>query len=131
MKRLTAGTITVTVPITFKRRRGRKRIVAPDGTELAPQSQSVREIDNALVKAIARAYRWQRMLESGTYSTLKDLAAVERLDPAYVSRVLKLTLLAPPLVENALNGHQTTGLDLQKLTRPIPVDWKEQARMFR
>ena len=121
--------LTVKVPIALARRRGRKRIVAPDGTEMATPSPSP-VIDSALVKAIARAYRWQRLLESGTYTTLRELAAAERLDPAYVSRVLKLTLLAPSLVENALNGHQSTGLDLQKLARPIPVDWKEQARMF-
>ena len=123
-------TLTVEVPIAHARRRGRKRIVAPDGSEMTTPAPAP-SIDSALIKAIARAYRWQRLLESGMYSTLKELAAAERLDPAYVSRVLKLTLLAPSLVENALNGHQTSGLDLQKLARPIPVDWEEQARIFR
>ena len=122
--------LTVKVPIALARRRGRKRIIAPDGTEMATPAPAP-SIDSALVKAIARAYRWQRLLECGMYSTLKELAAAERLDPAYVSRVLKLTLLAPSLVENALNGHQATGLNLQKLARPIPVDWEEQARIFR
>ncbi|WP_108663817.1 hypothetical protein [Acuticoccus kandeliae] len=125
-----ADTITVTVPITFKRRRGRKRIVAPDGTELAPGTPSVGEIDNALVKAIARAYRWQRMLESGEHATLRELAKAERLDPAYVSRVLKLTLLAPMLIEDAINGTKTSALDLRKLTGRFSLDWQEQASLI-
>lgn len=108
-------TITVKVPIAFQRQRGRKRIVAPDGTEVAVASPSKREIDSALVKAIARAYRWQRMLEGGAYATLRDLAKAERLDPAYVSRILKLTLLAPPLVEAILNGQQPNGVTLKGL----------------
>ena len=131
MRDVPAETMTVRVPISFKRRRGRKRIVAPDGTELVPASSPpAGEIDSALVKAIVRAYRWQRMLESGEHATLRDLASAERLDVAYVSRVLRLTLLAPTLVEKSLDGRQATGLDLQKLARPIPVDWKEQDRMF-
>ena len=132
MRDVFAETMTVRVAISFKRRRGRKRIIAPDGTELETATSSPEgEIDSALMKAIARAYRWQRMLEGGEYATLRELAKAERLDAAYVSRVLKLTLLSPSLFENALNGHQSTGLDLRKLARPIPVDWEEQACMFR
>ena len=128
-----ADTITVKVPIAFKRRRGRKRIVAPDGTELAPAASSppASEIDSALVKAIARAYRWQRMLERGEYATLRELATVERLDAAYVSRILRLTLLAPELVEAAVNSSQTIALDLRKLTSPFSPDWQDQARLFK
>ena len=133
MRKVFADTITVKVPIAFKRRRGRKRIVAPDGTELAPAASSppASEIDSALVKAIARAYRWQRMLERGEYATLRELATVERLDAAYVSRILRLTLLAPELVEAAVNSSQTIALDLRKLTSPFSPDWQDQARLFK
>ena len=126
MRDLPSGTITVNVPIAFKRRRGRKRIVVPDGTELTPASpSSAGETDNALVKAIARAHRWQRMLESGEYVTLRELAKAERLDAAYVSRVLRLTLLAPALVEAILNeGLSTANSGIVK--RPLPLDWGEQ-----
>ena len=121
------STITVKVPIALKRQRGRKRIVAPDGSELAPAAaQPAGEIDSALVKAIARAYRWQRMLESGEYGTLRELAKAERLDPAYVSRLLRLTLLAPNLIESALDGIPSSHLDLRTLAKPFPIDWREQ-----
>ena len=131
MRDVPAATMTVRVPMSFKRRRGRKRIVAPDGTELEPASSPpTGEIHSALVKAIARAYRWQRMLESGDFATLRELAKAERLDAAYVSRVLRLTLLAPELVEAAVNGSQTVALDLMKLTSPFSPDWQEQTHLF-
>lgn len=96
MREISADTITVKVPIAFKRRRGRKQIVMPDGMELEPAASPLAgKVDNALLKAIARAYRWQRMLESGDYATLRELAKAECLDPAYVRGMLKLTLLAP------------------------------------
>ncbi|WMS41834.1 hypothetical protein RDV64_17435 [Acuticoccus sp. MNP-M23] len=121
-------TMTVKVPITFQRWRGRKRVVTPDGIELKPSPE--REIDNALVKAIARAHRWQRMLEGGEYATLRELATAERINPSYVSRVLRLTLLSPTLVENALNGTQAVTLDFQSLSKPFSADWNEQARLL-
>jgi len=120
--------MTVKVPITFQRWRGRKRVVTPDGTELKPSPE--REIDNAVVKAIARAHRWQRMLEGGEYATLRELATAEPINPSYVSRVLRLTLLSPTLVENVLNGTQAVSLDLQNLAKPFSADWHEQARLL-
>jgi len=117
--------ITVKVPITFKRRRGRKRLVAPDGTELVVVSQPTKETDNALVKAIARAYRWQRMLENGDHATLRDLAEAERLDAAYVSRLLRLTLLPPALVETILEGRQPEDTTVTALVRIASPIWAE------
>ncbi len=132
MRDVPAETMTVRVPIAFTRRRGRKRIVAPDGTELEPASSlpPTGAIDNALVKAIARAYRWQRMLESGEFATLRELAKAEGLDAAYVSRMLRLTLLAPDLVDDILAGPQTAALDLRRLAIPFSLDWQEQKCVF-
>ena len=121
--------MTMQVPIAFKRRRGRKRIVAPDGAEVAPASSPhAGKIDSALVKAIARAYRWQRMLESGEYATLRELAKAERLDPAYVSRMLRLTLLAPNLVQRILDGPRSRTPSLEALRATLPPDWTAQER---
>ncbi|WP_075220684.1 hypothetical protein [Acuticoccus yangtzensis] len=129
MRSVFADTITVNVPIAFKRRRGRKRIVAPDGTEVAPlSSPPTGEIDGALVKAIARAYRWQRMLESGEYATLRELAKAERLDPAYVSRVLRLALLPPPFVEAVVEGRQSAEITLKGLIGRVPMEWEALGR---
>lgn len=122
-------TIMLKVPITLARRRGRKRVLAADGTSVTPTPAP--EIDNALVKAIARAHRWQRMLESGVYATLRELAKAERLDPAYVSRMLRLTMLEPLLVEAILEGRQPEGLTLKKLKQCVPVEWSRVVEQLR
>lgn len=104
MSQISVDTMTVRVPIALGKRRGRKRVLAPDGTELVrPPAPS---IDSALVEAVARAFRWQRMLESGAYGTLRELATAERINPSYVSRFLRLTLLAPEVVEAILDGRR-------------------------
>jgi hypothetical protein len=87
----------------FQRRGGRKRIVAPDGSELAPTSKP--QPDSTLVKALARAHRWCRPLESGVYGTMAELADAERIGRSYVCRVLRLTLLAPVAVHSCETPH--------------------------
>jgi hypothetical protein len=87
-------TITVHIPLTFRKRGGRKRVVTPDGAEWAPRPR----VDNAMVKALARAFRWRRMLDEGVHATLDDLARAKAVHATYVSRVLRLTLLAPAIV---------------------------------
>jgi hypothetical protein len=89
------STLTVFLPIAWRRRGGRKVIVAPPGCDgWAPPPR----IDNTLIKALARAHRWRRMLEGGEYGTLAEMADAERISRSYVSRVLRLTLLAPDIV---------------------------------
>ena len=85
-------------------------------------------IDNTLVKALARAFRWQRMLEDGTYATVAELAAAEKINESYVCRVLRLTLLAPDIVEVVLDGRQPTELQMDFLLRPFPVECCKQRR---
>ena len=95
--------LTVRVPMTIRKRGGRKVVVAPQGAVINPPRQRV---DSTLVKAIARAYRWQRLLEEGAYASMRDLAAAEAISPTYISRLLRLTLLAPEIVEAVLDGRQ-------------------------
>ena len=71
-------TVTVRVPISVRRRGGRKLVVAPDGANIT--TPVCRHIDNAMVKAIARAFRWRAMLENGTYATIVEIAAVEKIN---------------------------------------------------
>ena len=99
-------TVTIHVPFRVVKRGGRKEIQMPEG---ATQS---RRIDNTLVKALARAFRWKRMLETGQFATIGDLATREGIAPSYLTRVLRLTLLAPELVEAILDGTQGSGLVL-------------------
>ncbi|WP_370287453.1 hypothetical protein [Roseomonas sp. HF4] len=83
--------------------------------------------DITLIKAVARAFRWRRMLESGRFATINELAAAEKINSSYVSRVLRLTLLAPDIVEAILDGRQPEGTTLPALMQPFPVDWEGQA----
>ena len=117
-------TVSVNVPMTFKLRGGRKVIILPDGTQgnLLPRAT----IDNTLVKAIARAFRWQAMLENGTYGCIEDIARTERINGSFVGRIVRLTLLAPDIVEAILEGKQPASLTLKGLMEPFPVEWERQ-----
>jgi hypothetical protein len=130
MTRATIGadgeTITVHVPMTFRKRGGRKRVVTPDGAEWAPRPQ----VDSAMVKALARAFRWRKMLDEGVYGTLEDLARAKDVHATYVSRVLRLTLLAPEIVEAILDGRQPAKLQLDDLLTAIPLGWERQRMRF-
>lgn len=122
-------TVTVRIPISIRRRGGRKLVLAPDGSSdiwAAP----CRRIDSAMVKAIARAFRWREMLENGTHATIAEIAAAEKINDSYVGRVLRLTLLAPDIVEAILNGRQPAGLQLPALMKPLPIDWGAQRRQL-
>ena len=119
-------TITVHIPLTFRKRGGRKLVVTPDGTEWAPRPR----VDNAMVKALARAFRWRKMLDEGVYATLEDLARAKGVHATYVSRVLRLTLLAPEIVEAILDGRQPAGVQLDILLEGFPLQWKGQPSYF-
>ena len=118
-----ARTLTVRVPFTIRKRGGRKLAIAADGSTLAPLRQ---RIDSTLIKALARAHRWNRLLESGRYVSAAELAAAEKINPSYVSRVLRLTLLAPDIVEAIIEGRQQDGIEADVLLRPFSADWDEQ-----
>ncbi len=94
--------LTVSLPLSIRKRGGRKRVVVPDGAASAAPSRS--QADNTLVKAIARAHRWQGMLESGQFNSIAELATAERINPSHLARVLMMTLLAPGIVESIPEG---------------------------
>jgi hypothetical protein len=119
-------TVTVRIPLKIRRHGGRKLIIAPEGA--APWAPPRARIDNTLVKAIARAFRWRRLLEEGQYSSVVELADAEKINKSYISRVLRLSLLAPPIIEAILNGRQPPMLGLPMLLEPLPVEWEVQHR---
>jgi hypothetical protein len=90
-----------------------------------------RQQDITLIKAVARAFRWRRMLEAGRFGTINELAAAEKINSSYVSRVLRLTLLAPDIVEAILDGRQPDGMTLPELMKSFPVGWRQQNRAGR
>jgi hypothetical protein len=124
-----ARTITVRIPISIRRRGGRKLVLAPDGTS-DTSARHCRRIDNAMIKAIARAFRWREMLENGMHATIAEIADAEKINESYVGRILRLTLLAPDIIESILDGRQLAALTLAVLMKPFPVEWERQWRTF-
>jgi hypothetical protein len=118
--------ITVHIPMTFRKRGGRKMVVTPDGAPWAPRPR----VDNVMVKALARAFRWRRMLDEGVCGTIEELAKREGVNRGYMSRLLRLTLLAPDLVEGILDGRQAEGLRLEDLLEPFSEKWEGQRAHF-
>ena len=120
-------TISVHVPFAIRKYGGRRQVVMPAD---APVSNLHPQIDSTLVKALARAFRWKRMLESGEFTTVKELAEHEKLGFSYMARVLRLSLLAPEIVEAILEGQQPTEITLASLLEPFPVAWVNQIQLF-
>jgi hypothetical protein len=123
-----ARTVTVEIPFTIRKRGGRKKIIPPDGASgwVSPRAR----IDNTMIKAIARGFRWRKLLETGVYGTLEEIAAAEKINPSYVSRLLRTTLLAPEIVEAILDGRQPADMTLALLMQPFGVLWAEQSQGF-
>ena len=127
--RLDGNTLVVRIPMRFQRRGGRKRIIAPDGSAIVLSSRP--EPDGTLVKALARAWRWQRMLDEGVYATVSEIGDAENVSKSYVSRILRLALLAPDLVETILAASTDQGIMLEQLERPLAASWAEQRTLLK
>lgn len=117
-------TVTVHVPFHLVKRGGRKEMRLPDG------ASNQCKMDNTLVKALARAFRWKRKLESGEFSTIADLALHEGIAPSYMTRVIRLTLLAPDIVEAILHGIQEPEMTQARVLAPFPMEWQAQSKAF-
>jgi hypothetical protein len=117
-------TISVHIPISMRHQGGRKQVVTPAGG--TPWIPIPPRVSNTLVKAIVRAHRWRDMLESGNYATVRDLAKAETIDEVYLGRVLRLTLLAPKIVEAILEGKHPATLELDDLLKQFPIEWEQQ-----
>jgi len=127
MPRQEPAVVTIKIPFAVRKRGGRKLVLAPDGVPVPPAAPHV---DSTLVKAIARAFRWQKLLETGRYATIKEIARAEKINPSYVSRVLRLTLLAPATVEAILEGRASAGPTLAEAMGVFPVEWARQRRQL-
>jgi len=125
----TATSITVRVPLTIRRRPGRKTVVTPvrEGGEAALLTRA----HPALVKALARAFRYQRLLDEGRYASISEMAAAERIERGYLGSLLRLTLLAPDIVEAILDGRRALDLGSGGLLEPLPTGWERQRESLR
>lgn len=124
--------VTVVVPLTVRRRGGRKQIIGPDGAPARAGSDTVQETrgDPVLVKALAHAFRWRWMLEEGRYASVRELSKAEGIDRGFLGKILQLTLLAPDLVGAILGGWHGDRLTVAALAAVTPNDWDDQRTVY-
>jgi len=115
-----SDTISVHVPFRFVKRGGRTEIVIPTN------STPTRKSDGTLVKALARAFRWKRLLDDGVFTSITEIAENEKLSFTYISRILRLSTLAPDIVEAIVDGDQPRSLMLAELLDEVPPCWTDQ-----
>jgi hypothetical protein len=99
-------------------------VLTPDGVPAWGRRPA--RVDSTLVKALARAHRWQKLLDRTSYASVEELAKAERINPSYLARVLRPTLLAPDIVECILNRSCAHSVTLHRLMKPFPLKWREQ-----
>lgn len=126
MSKHTVQTITVHVPMQFALRGGRKIIIS----EVAPAPPASPRTEDALLKALAKAFRWRKQIESGEYASITELARAQGVNDSYACRLLRLTLLSPETVTTVLDGRQHPDLTLKQLARPMPTQWDQQRLQF-
>lgn len=115
-----SGTLETFVPLVFKRR-GIRRLADTGAVAHDPM----------IIEAVARAFHWQHLLDSGEFESGAAIARAEGLHPSTVNELLRLTLLAPDIVEQLLAGRQPRRLTLIWFQRnPIPVDWQQQRQII-
>ena len=119
---------TTHIPMTFRPRGGKTVIVMPDGSRGVVRREAT--IDNTMIKVIARGFRWQQLLYDGTYTSIEDLAAAEKINPSYISRILRLAFLSPVVVQAILDGSHPAWLTMRDLLEPFPMDWRQQEQKF-
>jgi hypothetical protein len=123
---LSDGRLTLSVPIQIKRCSGRKRVMVPDGASF--QHRPWDGAPTSLQQALARGHRWLAMLESGEVKSLKAIAARERIDDSYVSRMVNLTTLAPDIIAAILDDALPNHVTLFDLAVDPPALWEAQRR---
>ena len=103
-------------------------MITPDGVTSAPAPRT--RVDSALLKALARGFRWRKLLETGHFATIQEIAEAENINPSYISRLLRMTLLAPETVEAILAGRKPEGLTMSRAMQPFALDWGQQRQDF-
>jgi hypothetical protein len=127
-KEVEDGVLVVSIPVSFLQRGGRKQIVVPPGA--ADWQPRASRCENSLINALAKAHLWRRLIETGKYTSAAELSRAEGINESYLCRVLRLTLLAPDIVEAILDGRQPRTLELQSLLKPLSTDWATQRKVL-
>lgn len=119
--------VVIDIPMSFRRRSGRKEVVLPPGAVAAGVLPI--EPPTPLAIALARAFRWQEMIETRTAKSNSDLARKLKVDQSYIARTIRLASLAPGIIEAILDGQEPDGLSLWGLRRDVPLLWQEQQKL--
>ena len=107
------------VPLRF-RRRGVRRV--------ASDERSVHDV--TLIDGLARAFYWQHLLDIGAMQSGSAIARAEKLHSSVVTELMRLTLLAPDIIEMLMSGQQPRRMSLIWFQRnPLPVDWSKQRQI--
>ncbi|MEO5334751.1 MAG: hypothetical protein H7839_22270 [Magnetococcus sp. YQC-5] len=114
------GTIIVSIPMQMRRRGGRTLIIAPEGMAMAPPRE------DTLAKLVVRAHHWLKLLEGKQFASVRELAAYKKTDASYMAKILRLTLLAPDIIELILDGRQPDIMTWEELRKSFPMLWSEQ-----
>ncbi|MBR1216209.1 hypothetical protein [Bradyrhizobium sp. JYMT SZCCT0180] len=118
--------MVISIPVAFMQRGGRKQIIVPAGAD--NWQPTATRLANSLIKAVAKAHHWRRLIETGKYDSAAELSKAEGINESYLCRILRLTLLAPDIIEAILDGRQPRTLELQSLLKPLPPDWGAQRK---
>lgn len=129
VKMMANNTISIRVPMRIKKYGGKKMIILPEGYQMTPPQEAPKQ-DETLVTALAKAYYWQNLLDSGHYKSIDDLARKRKINASYMSRILRLNQLAPQIKKAILDGTQPRQLSLQDMQTPFPDIWDEQLKHF-
>jgi hypothetical protein len=120
--------VVTEIPMHFRRHGGKTVVIHPDGQRVV--EHSLARTDQTLIKVIARAFRWERLLRDGTYATVDEIAKAEDISPSYVSRVIRITLLAPDIITAVLEARHPPTFTMRKVLNPFPLLWSEQVQEF-
>lgn len=121
--------VSVRIPMKMRRRGGRKVILVPDGLQNACAAKS--DCNIPLAAAVARAHQWHELFLTGRFSTIADLAEKVGVDKSFVTRLMRLALLAPDIVDAIMDGREPDGLTFKDLTvKPVPLSWQEQRKLW-
>jgi len=119
--------VVVRIPVQMKKRLGRKEVIVPEGLSEVPLAVA----QEPLVVALARAFYWQELIDTGRYCGIGELAKALGVDRRYVGRILDLACLAPDIVEAIVAGREPSGMSLEKLMKGLPMEWDAQLAMLR
>jgi hypothetical protein len=120
--------VVVRIPVKFYRRNGRQMVLAQN--DASGNQQAEPSPNHTLIVNLAKAYQWQEQLESGEYGSLEELAQSNGVDRSYAGRLIRLTSIAPNVVEQILTGVEHGTWSLRQLRRGIPLSWEEPCELW-